>query len=138
MEHWPSGADARQSAEKPLHEAAARRASPLEGVLCESKIGFVFMKEEEFRSELNEEFDGGTSSDKWWFDSYECSICLECYILKTNCSQQYLVENMLITYWVWGIVQMGAYGKAGALGNAEFSFIAIVPRYTLACNGNIW
>ena len=31
MEHWPSGTDARQSAEKPLHQAVARRASSLRG-----------------------------------------------------------------------------------------------------------
>ena len=28
--------------------------------------------------------------------------------------------------------------NAGALGNAEYSFIAIAPRFTLAWSGSIW
>ena len=48
MEHWLSGTDARQSIEKPLHQAATDSASSLGGSLIEIKIGLVFMKEEEF------------------------------------------------------------------------------------------
>ena len=54
MEHWPSGTYARQSAEKPLHDAVARRVSSLggnvpiqlDGFLPECQVKSVYVEEE--------------------------------------------------------------------------------------------
>ena len=39
--------------------------------------------------------------------------------------------------WHWTIWWWGS-SNAGALGNAEYSFIAITPRSTLAQSGSTW
>ena len=52
-------------------------------------------------SELYEEVNRSTA-DKW-FNYCECSILLASLILENNCSQQYVVPNMLTTSYVWMI-----------------------------------
>ena len=41
------------------------------------------------------EFKRRSPSEKWWFYSFKRSILLTCFILDPNCSQWYLVPNML-------------------------------------------
>ena len=63
----------------------------------------LFAVEKDLISGLNEEVDWRISSNKCSFDCCECKIFLALIILENNYSQQYVVGNMLTTFWVWRI-----------------------------------
>ena len=83
MEHWPSGMDARQSADKPLHEAVARRAFPItlfftkySTLIFISRKGRIWHKSEKDWQRLWEEGRRHRLAEHCYIDSFLTQIVI--------------------------------------------------------------